>query len=273
MLSQVSEYVYELYMITSEIMWDRCPSLNEKSIFNRNQLYLNSHLTTESIIFLLQNDKLWDAEILHRSILEWTIKYLYLCLGDIDNTSEKISDFAITIPNFNAVKRSNKVEELLKIFQDKKDIYLIPFKKMLLTNEQKEDYYKGLNKKDRKKIEDRWSFNGMLKSIVDHDVRYENIINLSHQYSMSSHLIHMDGDAVGMIWERTQRNEEERELLVFSQKCRLLSELITLCLFRSQLVFELNDYDLVKINEINENYKNLFSSLSEYTQLFSEKYC
>lgn len=272
MISQVSEYMCEIYMITSEIMWDECSSLNKHSIFNRNQIYINAHLTTESIILLLENNKLWDAEILNRSILEWTIKYTYLCLGDIDNTTEKINDFSEIIPDFNAVKRSNKVEELLKIFQDKDDIYLIPFKQMLLSDDQKKEYYKGLSKSERKRIEDRWSFNGMLKSIVDHDMRYEKFINLAHQYSMSSHLIHMDGDAVGMIWERTQRDKQERELLEFSQTCRLLSELINLYLFRSQLVFELNDYELVNIQKVNEKYKNLFSSLSKFSRLFGEKY-
>lgn len=271
-LPQAEEYMYELVTSTSDIMWKECSSLNKKTIFNRNQIYLNTYLTTESIVILLGQGKLWDAEILNRCVLEWTIKYLYLCLGDINTTIKKVEDFSELIPNLNAVKRSNKVEELLKTFEDKESIKLKPLHEMLLTGIEKEEYYQDLNKTDRKNIENKWSFNAMLKSLIDHDKKYESLLNLTYQYSMSSHLIHMDGDAVGMIWERTQRNKEELDLLEFSQKCRLISDLMGLCLFRTQLIFDLSETDLLKIQEIKEKYKTLYIGLNNYGKLFSDKY-
>jgi hypothetical protein len=45
------------------------------------QLLISCHLSSESVLILVSNVRLWDAETILRSVIEGTFKFVYLCLG------------------------------------------------------------------------------------------------------------------------------------------------------------------------------------------------
>ena len=53
------------------------PGLPPKTLFVLRLLLINSHITSESALLLIGQVRLWDAEMLIRSVLEGTVRFLY----------------------------------------------------------------------------------------------------------------------------------------------------------------------------------------------------
>ena len=56
-------------------------------------LFTSLHSTSESILILLQNQAVFDADILLRSIMEGTVKYCYLMIGNSDEKESKCDEY------------------------------------------------------------------------------------------------------------------------------------------------------------------------------------
>ena len=54
-------------------------------------LFMALHSTSESILVLLLNRAIFDADVLLRTVMEGTVKYCYLMTGSISQRHEKIS--------------------------------------------------------------------------------------------------------------------------------------------------------------------------------------
>src|SRR5579864_8176641 len=56
-------------------------------------LALSCHSTSESTLFLVSAHRYWDAEILLRSVLEGTYKYIYLTMGEPAEREQRAHDY------------------------------------------------------------------------------------------------------------------------------------------------------------------------------------
>jgi hypothetical protein len=85
---------------------------------------------------LIGNRKVWDADILCRTILEGTIKLLYMTEGTEKEQSDKFNEFWNLQPHFEKFKKSKKAENLLNVIGKMDDEKFKFIKDMIVTEEQ-----------------------------------------------------------------------------------------------------------------------------------------
>lgn len=69
----------------------------------------------------------------------------------------------------------------------------------------------------------------MLKSLIDKDEKYKNLVGLYYAYGFSSHLIHFDGDSVKMKQDTMMKYiREEDDALDLAHAIRIISNVLSL---------------------------------------------
>lgn len=200
-----------------------------------SQLLLSCHLTTESALLLLYNGRTWDSEILLRSVIEGTIRFIYLLEGSGAFLDERFKEYWHHLPDIGELKRSNRVRNFLEQVSDPNAGEWRSLKEQLLSEDEEKSIRAAWPRQQRKEMEQRWAFNEITASMLrrnPEDAFLQMLATLSHGYGNSSHLIHMDGEGVGMIWERSQRPEERRYAVEAAHAARIASDAISFACIR-----------------------------------------
>jgi len=240
-----SMILYELSGKANSLMrnsFDICAPLYKKESgipddiqFNFIQLFSSCYLSSESALILIANYRLWDTEILYRSVLEGTIKLFYLTSGSVQEIAKKSSEFWIEIPECKRISRHYKAKELLEKTDDGSPKNL-PLREVLLTDIELHELTDKYPNKYRRQLEQKWSFSEMVKVLSNSDIQgFDMIVALYYGYSLSSHLTHQDGDGIGLIWDRNNRDTKRREALELAHGARLISDIISLAILRAGL--------------------------------------
>src|SRR2546421_265814 len=66
--------------------------------FAAAQLFIDCHLSSESVLLLIQGQKEWDADLVVRAVMEGSIKFTYMLHGGADEISKKVVEFWDTLP-------------------------------------------------------------------------------------------------------------------------------------------------------------------------------
>ena len=257
-----SHYIGECFDIGKPLLDYEVKHTPPVTRFVTAQLYIDNVLTGESILILLSQDKFWDAEVLLRTIVEGSLKFIYILenKGDAEN---RAVEYYHVLTNNNSVKRSHRLQSMLSESDLPEEIAKV-LRKITISEEEQESIRNGNNKADRKNLENKWSFHGLLNYFSNlNDGRFQLFKHLSYQYGMASHLIHKDGDAVGMIWERSQRSDIERESIKTSQSARIISDLCQCSRWRLYFLFKFHSLDMKSLEELDNKYKNLFDDLTD----------
>ena len=96
------------------------------------------------------------------------------------------------------------------------------------------DIADGISKRKRKTLEQKWSFDGVIKQLQNLGEKGKPLIGadvLFHMYGMASHLIHADSAAMDLIDDRKLREPNERVLLEASHASRIMSDQVCLWWF------------------------------------------
>lgn len=205
-------------------------------IFERyvlKQIPISCHTTSESILILLANNRLWDNEMLIRSVLEGTLKFLYLTVGSDEEREKKIDEYWNLLPNINKIKRSSRAEEIYKYLPDniaqKNDMKFIG--RVILTEEEIQELREKYPRKYRKELEHRWSYSEIIKELSKQD-KHKAFSGMFHGYGIGSHLIHQDADAINYLIDHNQRIPERRIAKELAHGCRLISDVMTFSVLR-----------------------------------------
>jgi hypothetical protein len=97
----------------------------------------------------------------------------------------------------------------------------------------------SLNKKNRKTIEQKWSFSQIIEHLSDQHARAKpvaHIKSLLHIYGMASHLAHADRSALDLMIDRAARGANERLILEQSHACRIFSDQVWLSFFSAEVL-------------------------------------
>ena len=227
------------------------------------QLFLQCQLTSESIIFLLQERKEWDACILLRSVMEGTVKYLYILNGNEIEMQERAYEFWYVLPEIADIKHSDRVKDLY-------DRLAIPPPKPLEDLKLDEQAHKKLLNKypraDRKKIEDRWSFSNILKSFENTEL--EPFKSLFFEYGMCSHLAHMDAVGVGMVKERALTNLPNRDIIQLAHIAKIVYSICYLEKIRTQFLLMKLEQKFDFIFQLDQKYADLYKELLDVENIF-----
>ncbi len=161
-------------------------------------LFTALHSTSESILILLQERAIFDADILLRTVMEGTIKYCYLLTGDLTERKEKYEEYKNKLTDIDKISdhyKAKKTIEILNLFSTKSTK---PFESYLLKHDELEDLQKLYSKKIRTVIKERWSYQHILKELASADDMYKAQLGTLSTYSLTSHFIHYDWTGLSM---------------------------------------------------------------------------
>lgn len=216
--------------------FDACASILNSSHSHADRqtailrLLLDScHLTSESVLILIGNVKLWDADILMRSVAEGTMKFSYLAFGSREEVEQKVHEYDDVMPASTQLKRHDRLSQFLSVVNNPNADEWRPYRDLLLNQQDERNIRDQHPKVMRKEVERKWSFHGLLQSLSDSNIRlFKDFIHLFYNYGMSSHVLHQDSDGIGMIWERNNRSEVRRNAVEIAHGCRILSDLMAM---------------------------------------------
>lgn len=265
-----SELLYKyLYKLIEEVEKKQEKEFSNE-LFHLQQIAISCQLTNESICMLIGNRKIWDADILCRTVLEGTIKMLYMTKGTKQEQIDKFNEFWNLQPQFEKFKKSKKALELLTVIDKIEDEKFKFIKDMIVTEEEMKKFEKSYPKNIRKQLDMRWSFNNMIQCLSkEHPDKLEPIIGLTYSYNLSSNLVHMDAMGINIVRERVSRGELRSKLADLAHASRIISDILSLSMIRLEIIYDSLNLDFKALDIPYEEHKQLIKFLEEQQQCFT----
>lgn len=199
------------------------------------QILSASARSTESVLLLCVYGQLWDAEPLIRSVMEGTLKFAYL-LQSIDTFEDRHSEYAEHLFLIGRAKDHEKSKTFLDNIPSPNAPQWDPIREVLLDDEELAAIRKRFNKEQRRELENKWSFSGLIRSLTcSGDPLFARFPCFAHGYSISSHLLHADYAGTAIPLERDIRSEARREAIHLAHLSRLISDVFAFFQFRLQV--------------------------------------
>jgi hypothetical protein len=230
--------------------------------FVSGQLYLDCHLTSESVLILIRESKEWDADLLCRSVMEGSFKYIYMLSGVTEEVRSKAEEYWFILPKFSDIKHSERAARLLQELPNPAAIEWQPLRDLVVNNEEIDSIRKDYTRPQRQALEEKWSFSGISKQFMqstDEGLRLFGM--MAHGYGMSSHFIHKDADGVGMVWERAMRPASRKEAVMLGHAARVVSDICTFSKLRLLYLLKYCGGDVRSIHKLEKNHALLFEQL------------
>lgn len=195
------------------------------------QLPISCHTTSESVLVLVANNRLWDNEMLMRAILEGTIKFIYLTFGTNEERAIKVNEFWSILPEINKIRRSRRADDVYNYLPSNQKDDMKFIRGVVLSTEELKEIEEKYPRKYRKELEHKWSYSEIVKELSKKD-QYKYFSGFFHGYGIGSHLIHQDADAINFLIDHNQRIPERRVAKEIAHGCRQISDVLTYCVLR-----------------------------------------
>lgn len=261
--SKGSKAIDEFLDLTSPFLLEQ-PQIDPQLQWVLKQLAISCSQTSESALLLISYEHLWDAEILVRSVIEGTLKYAFLCVGSGTELLEKVQEYWEDLPEITRMKRHGRVQAFFdevdnpdaEAWRSVRDLLMQPDE----LNALRSQYPRGR----RQQLEQKWSFSEIIRSLSNAGVPgLEAMHTLAYGYGMASHLVHQDADAMGIIWDRRQREDERRIPLEIAHAARLISDLIVMAMLRATMTYKLHNQETKPAQDLYQAYQVIQDELSE----------
>ena len=185
----------------------------------------------------MANLRLWDADVVVRSVTEGSLKFAFLLLGDAAERKTKLHEYEHVLFELSALKRSARVEEILAVMPADEDSQSL--RELVLSPEHAEQIRAAYPREVRRTIEQRWSFGEICAAL-----KRTGTPGLSHlglmmyNFGMSSHVAHQDIVGVGMAWDRNGRSVERREAVELAHGARMISDVTVMSWIRAHFLYQ-----------------------------------
>lgn len=264
-VQQASHCIGDTYDVCLPFIDNKSDYLEPLVRFVAAQLQISCHLTSESILLLVLNGRLWDADLLLRSVLEGTFKFAYLLEGKIEDQRRKADEYWNVLPDMVRLTRHHRASRIIETVGDKHDAsQWHPIRELIIDNDEAELLGKKYNKKTKQMLAQQWSFSRITRYFMEHkNTKYHAMGILGYDYGMKSHLIHQDGDGVGMIWDRYGRDDDRRNSIEIAHAGRIISDICSFGVFRSAEVLTASKQNPENSFDIYNKYKKLFDEISQ----------
>jgi len=234
---------------------------------------LNSccHLSSESILLLLGNMKLWDADSLARSVSEGTMRFIFLCQGDEKERAIKLHEYGVLLPLFSSLKQHKRAEAILAKNGDRSPSEVKPFHDVLLPSEEIQRIQTEYPKKVRQRIEQRWAFMEICDELQrSGDQHFAELFHLHYPYGMSSHVIHQDRIGTAMVLERMRRGKERRDAVELAHAARMIFDVFIYGITRAFSLYRANKLAPEPILEIYGRFQPIRKEIEAAYQAFHQ---
>ncbi|HVT83994.1 MAG TPA: DUF5677 domain-containing protein [Chitinophagaceae bacterium] len=209
-----------------------------------------------SAVWLLAlNDKLWDAEIIDRSVLEVLMKFMFIVNAPDESEQEvRFREYWDDLFEISCIKHSEQSKKQLQHYTD--EVSQLAHSPIVLNEEHENLLKQKWKRKDRKNLEQKWSFSEILFSLAKNykGQPFEMMIGLAHEYRMCSHIAHGDETGIGIIEERKSRSEKQRKDVHIGHFIKLLSNCLSYATATSYAAMDFLNLD---INYFMDNLKKI----------------
>jgi hypothetical protein len=274
--SQLLLWSSEASRIIGDIFDEVSRRFTEEAFPDRNegitlwQLQASSHASGESALLLVGNVRLWDADVLVRSVVEGSLKFTFLLVGDESERKQKLHEFSDVLFEISALKRNSRLEEILKVLQDPNADEWRPFREMILSPESIASIKTKYPRDRRRVIEQRWSFGAICSTLRRSGTEgLSHLGHLMHNYGMSSHVAHQDSVGIGMVWDRNGRTQERRDAVELAHGARLISDVCMMSWLRARMLFKRCNLDIALLKPLNERIEDLHGRTKSATEHFN----
>lgn len=262
-----ASYVLHEYFQMTSIYFDKHSEISPYHTYVLKQLPISCQLTSESSLILVGNVRIWDNEMLIRSIMEGTVKFIYLTLGSNEERDRKIIEFWDVLPEISQIKRSKRAKVLLDILGEPLTNYMDFIKGVILDEKTIEELERKYPRKIRKQLEHKWSYSEIVKELLQYPL-YNNIQGLFHSYGIGSQLIHQDADALNVIIDHYKRVTDRREAKELAHGCRQISDILTFAAMRYFAFTKLYNENIDKV--FIDSFTELKLEMDDYHKLFRD---
>jgi hypothetical protein len=223
----IEEKYYELLNSSNILLFDIAKEHYErvKPIF---PIVLFILQRIESVVELTCSFRIWDAEIILRSVMETFVKLMYISTASEDAQTQLLDEFWNGLSEINAIKMSEQAKRNLEIFKNSEP-HRIAWSPLVLSDEREAELREKWPKKKRLEVEKRWSFTEITNYISAkyQGVPWGNLTAMGYGYRMCSHVTHGDETGILIIEERNSRPDEERDKAYRGHYLRLFSDCLT----------------------------------------------
>lgn len=225
--------------------------------------------TSDTSVFLVGLFRLWDVEILVRSVLEGTYKFIAMCVRNDADRCSRVEEYWDHLPELGRIKTHKRAEAFLVTIDNPDSEVWRPIRELVLSKEELNQLQDRYPRKEQDRLEKRWSFGELSRELAESDVPgAKYLVTMLRSYRLSSHLVHQDSDGVLMIWERDQREPPRREALEIAHGLRELSDVFHLAMLRALSAYQMVGIDPRPILAINEKYSILLARVKEAGRLW-----
>jgi hypothetical protein len=230
------------------------------------QLYIECHLSSESALLLVRAQKEWDAEVIARSVMEGSLKLMYMFEGTPEEIRTKVHEYWNVLPLFYAIRHSERAKQILDALPESdRGKWEQSFRDLLVPDSEINETRARFSRQARQTLEEKWSFSGLCKEFAQSEKsERRKLVHLAHNYGMSSHLLHKDGDGIGMAWDRRGREPQRQDAAKLGHNARLVSDI---CVFSQLRLFSLLracGQPTEGVHSVRERYSDqLFSELEK----------
>lgn len=209
------------------------------------ELHTSCFAASQAVLIMVREGRLWEAEMLNRSVFEGTCRFLWLCEGTPDARKDKTDEFLDVMPDLSRLRRHNRAEEYVRLFDSVADAQTLrPIRDLILPELELASLRSKYPRADRQRIEHRWSLVTIVRELSKTDLPGMDLLPAAlHTYGMSSHYLHQDGVAVLVRKDREDRGPERKSAIEAAHAARLLNGVISFMLLRIFAAYRTEDLD------------------------------
>ena len=211
-------------------------------------LFTTLHSTSESILILLLNQAIFDADVLLRTVMEGTIKYCYLMTGSLQERHEKYIEYKMKLTDIDRLLDHYKAVETVNTLKEFSTNSIKPFELSILSQEEYERLRKLYPAKIRNELKHKWSYQSLLQGLAHNHPEYEAQLGSLSTYSLASHFSHYDWTGVSSRQAQiTDAPVEESEIFDIGHAVRIVANLLSFEIFRVSEYLRGNNYNSAEV--------------------------
>jgi hypothetical protein len=218
---------------------------------------------TDSALYLVHGLRLWDAELVLRSVLEGTLKFGYVLESPATLTIRCV-EYSDTLPSIAKLRWHDKATAALTAVRNPHADEWQPFRELLLPEEEVERTRAAYPRKMRAEVEGRWGFTALVNAVSKQGGAFgPGAKSVLHSYSVASHLQHMSCEGVDLPFERDTRPQARREAIELAHAARLVSDCFHYTFHRVGAVLRFFGRPTDQLEDVRARHQPLLAELKE----------
>ena len=260
--------LYSLIELMQPVMTsDRLTAEQRQTI---NWLSVACIRSSGSTLLLVGFGRVWDAEIVSRSVFEATMKFCHL-LGDETKIRERFFEYEQSLSDIAALSDHQKAQLVIDLAPTESEAMTAPMAELLLSEEKADQIRNQYPRQLRRQLKSSWGFTGLIQTMVSSGEGLGGVASgFSHGYAMASHVAHADFIGIGMVMEREYRSDERRDAANLGHAARVISDQLWYFAFRLIIAYRFIDKPRKQIFELMKDGSEIWELLEDAQRQFFE---